>query len=346
MKSDGSVIKTAAAALIFAALWGPALAEPKFKILRFDQLLDWTKDDHSAALQVFTVSCQDISAPEWAPICAFARKQPDARAFFELFFVPVVIDAHRAALFTGYYEPELNGSLKRGGVFQYPIYRTPKSLRKGRPFSTRAEIDAGVLAGQGLEIAWVDDPVEAYYLHIQGSGRIKLADGSAIRVGYAAENGQVYRSAARELVRTGALTYSQTSIKGIKNWVRKNPVLGKKALQHNASYVFFRVVKSLSDEQGPMGALDLPITAMRSIAVDPKFTQMGAPVWVEKGGRNAFRRLMIAQDVGSAIKGPQRADIFFGTGQVAGNLAGETKNRGRMVVLLPIEIANRLVPEG
>ncbi len=324
----------------------PLTAEPKFKILRYDQLLDWEKDDHAAALKVFTNSCQDISAPEWAPLCGFAVEQTDARSFFELFFTPVVIDSHRAALFTGYFEPELNGALKRGGKFQYPIYRKPKSLRKGVPFATRAEIDAGALAGQGLEIAWVDDPVEAYYLHIQGSGRIKLPGGKAIRVGYAAENGRVYRSAPQELVRLGLVPYGQASIGGIKAWVKKNPARGRLILQHNASYVFFREIKALSDTQGPMGALDLPITPMRSIAVDPKFTQMGAPVWVEKGGRNAFRRLMIAQDVGSAIKGAQRADIFFGTGPVAGALAGDTKNRGRMVVLLPIEIANRLVPEG
>ena len=346
MKPIGFVFWGLISAVLCAVIASPLVAEPKFKILRYDQLLDWEKDDHAAALKVFTNSCQDISAPEWAPLCGFAREQTNARSFFELFFTPVVIDSHRAALFTGYFEPELSGALKRGGRFQYPIYRKPRSLRKGVPFATRAEIDAGALAGQGLEIAWVDDPVEAYYLHIQGSGRIRLPDGKSIRVGYAAENGHVYRSAPQELVRLGLVPYGQASIGGIKAWVKKNPTSGKLLLQHNASYVFFREIKVLSDNQGPMGALDLPITPMRSIAVDPKFTQMGAPVWVEKGGRNAFRRLMIAQDVGSAIKGAQRADIFFGTGPEAGQLAGDTKNRGRMVVLLPIEIANRLVPEG
>ncbi len=321
----------------------PSLSDPRFKRVRFDELVGWPQDDHAAALTVFLNSCQDISAPEWAPICQFAKTQKNARTFFELLFTPVLIHPDETALFTGYFEPELRGSRQRTPVYRFPIYKKPPDLIKGQRHFTRQEIESGGLLGRGLEIAWVDDPVEAYYLHIQGSGKITFEDGSSIRVGYAGENGHVYRSAARELIRQGEIPAAQASINGVKSWFRKNPEKGRRALWHNASYVFFREVKGLTDKQGPMGALDLPITGLRSIAVDPKYVQMGAPIWVEKGGQHALRRLMIAQDVGSAIKGAQRGDIFFGTGSLAGEQAGNTKNPGRMVVFLPHEIANRLL---
>lgn len=318
----------------------------KYKLTDYDQLLGWDDDDHQAALTTFVNSCQDISAVEWKPLCQLAATKPAAKPFFETFFIPVIVRPGRNALFTGYFEPELSGSLYKVGKFQYPIYRKPKGLTPKDPKLTRAEIDNGALAHKGLEIAYVDDPVEVYYLHIQGSGRINLTNGNVIRVGYAGENGHVYRSAAGEMVKQGLINLKYASIEGIRAWVRRNPEQGRKALQFNASYVFFRRLESASADIGPRGALDRPITAMRSIAVDPKYTQLGAPVWIEKGGLNAMRRLMIAQDVGSAITGPQRADIFFGSGIAAGKLAGKTKDGGRMVVLLPIAIAHRLVPKG
>ncbi|NQW13025.1 MAG: MltA domain-containing protein [Rhodobacter sp.] len=334
-------------ALAIAATAAHAQRMPRYKALRFDQLLGWGQDDHAAALRAFLISCPDISAPEWAPICAFGASQTNAKAFFETFFTPVVVRPGSQALFTGYFEPDLDGSRTQQGRYQYPIYRMPKAyLKTGAAMPTRQEIDNGTLKGMNLEIAWVDDPVEAYYLHIQGSGRINLTDGTTVRVGYAGENGHVYRSAAQEMVRQGLITYAQASIEGIRNWVSRNPQRGQLALQNNSSYVFFRELKNHDLSLGLMGALDRPITALRTIAVDPKYTQLGAPVWLEKGGQFAMRRLVIAQDVGSAIKGPQRADIFFGTGDIAGKLAGQTKNGGGMVVLLPIAIANRLAPEG
>ncbi len=324
----------------------PAFAERRYKTLRFDQLLGWETDDHTAALNTFLDSCPDIRAREWKALCAFAATAPDAKVFFEAFFTPIMASPDRTALFTGYFEPVLNGSLYRVGKYKYPLYKKPKSLTRADPSLTRAAIDNGALKHKGLEIAYVDDPVEAYYLHIQGSGRINLTNGNSIRVGYAGENGHVYRSAARELVRLGEISFAEASIEGIKAWAKRNPEKGLQALQFNASYVFFRQIDTLAPDSGPLGALERPMTAMRSIAVDPKFTQMGAPVWVEKGGQGAFRRLMVAQDVGAAIKGPQRADIFFGTGSEAGKLAGKTKDGGRMIMLLPIAIASRLDPEG
>ena len=318
---------------------------PRYKTLGYDQLLGWERDNHSAALQAFLLSCPDISAKEWAPLCALAKTNPNAKTYFETFFTPVIVKPGAKGLFTGYFEPELNGSRRRQGKFQNPIYKTPTSDTFPDGMPTRLEIDNGALAGKGLEIAWVDDPVEAYYLHIQGSGRINFSDGTFIRVGYAGENGHIYRSAAREMVRAGEIEMAQASIEGIRRFVQNNPQRGRELLQHNDSFVFFRELKNHDEALGPMGALDRPITALRTVAVDPRYTQMGAPVWVEKGGQFALRQLFIAQDVGSAIKGPQRADIFFGTGDLAGKLAGQTKNGGRMVVLLPNAIAKRLAPE-
>jgi peptidoglycan lytic transglycosylase A len=331
---------------VFLTSISAAQASNASRIIRFDQLLGWEADDQDAALTTFLKSCKDINRPGWKPLCNLAATHPDGKTFFETFFLPVVVRPENNALFTGYFEPDLNGSLYKVGKYQYPIYSKPKDLEPKDPTLTRALIDEGALEHKGLEIAYVDDPVEAYYLHIQGSGRIKLTNGNIIRVGYAGENGHSYRSAAREMVRKGQIKQEFASIGGIRNWVRKNPEAGRKALQFNDSFVFFRRIDVSATDTGPQGALDRPITAMRSIAVDPKFTQMGAPVWIEKGGTSPIRRLMIAQDVGSAIKGPQRADIFFGSGDAAGTLAGKTNNGGRMVVLLPITIANRLVHGG
>ncbi|MFT4715425.1 MAG: membrane-bound lytic murein transglycosylase A [Paracoccaceae bacterium] len=339
------LVKQLLVAATLAVTIGTAQAGPNYQIIDYGDLLGWETDNHAEALAAFLQSCQDISAIEWAPICEYAATNPSAKGFFETLFIPVVVSPDHKALFTGYFEPELDGSLYKVGKYQYPIYTKPKNLTPKDPELTRAEIDNGALKHKGLEIAYVDDPVEAYYLHIQGSGRINLTNGNTIRVGYAGENGHVYRSAAGEMVRKGLINLKSASIGGIRAWVKRNPEQGIEALQHNASYVFFRRLKVSPTDTGPRGALDRPITAMRSIAVDPKFVQLGAPVWIEKGGLNTMRRLMIAQDVGSVIKGPQRADIFFGTGVAAGKLAGQTKDSGRMVVLLPVAIAHRLVPE-
>jgi len=327
-----------AACLGFAS---PCVAKSRYHITRFDDLLGWQQDDQTRALAAFIKSCADISADEWKPLCAFARTEPNARTFFETMFLPVVVSPNSAALFTGYFEPVLTGARIKTGKYKFGIYRKPKNLSPRDANLTRAKIDDGALDGKGLAIAYVDDPVSAYYLHIQGSGRINLTDGKTIRVGYAGENGHVYRSAAQHLVSKGSLTLSQASIEGIQNWYRNNPSEGKKALEFNASYVFFRELAA-GTLGGPLGALDRPLSAGRSIAIDPRYTQIGAPVWIEKGGFDPMRRLMVAQDVGSAIKGPQRADIFFGTGVDAGLAAGKTRDTGRMVVLLPIDIALRL----
>lgn len=340
---------TWAAALTLGAMMSadPALAEPSYEILKFDQLNGWEEDDHQAALSVFLETCADIDDPEWASLCALATSQPSAKAYFELFFRPVLINGSKPALFTGYYEPELKGSRYRGGQYQYPLYRLPPEVRSGQPWYTRREIEErNLLSGKGLEIAYINDPVDVFFLQVQGSGRVALEEGGAIRVGYGGKNGREYRSIGQELVRRGVYNSHQVSAQVIKNWVRNNPVDGPRLLHHNDSYVFFREVSEVPSHKGPLGAMNRSITPMRSIAIDPKFTKLGAPVWIEKAGKDPLSRLMIAQDTGSAIKGAQRADVFYGTGRDAGLEAGRIKDAGRLVVLMPIQLAYVLAPGG
>lgn len=317
------------------------------EILRFQDLHGWAEDDHQAALEVFLETCGDLPGEDWRALCNLAEAQPSARTFFELFFRPVLIGGEAPALFTGYFEPELNGARRPDGRFRYPLYRKPPEIRNGQQWFSRAEIEEnGHLAGRGLELAWVDDPVDLFFLQIQGSGRIRLQDGGALRVGYGGANGHQYRSIGAELVRRGVYQPHQVSAQVIRNWVKRNPVEGRALLHHNPSYVFFREIRNVPASRGPLGAMNRSITAMRTVAVDPEFTPLGAPVWVEKGGRGPLRRLMIAQDTGSAIKGAQRADIFYGTGETAGRAAGRVRDPGRMIVLLPIDRAFALAPGG
>lgn len=324
-----------------------AHAAETYTILDFNDLTDWAEDDHAAALSVFSETCPDLKEPDWQSVCAFATSKPDARDFFELFFRPVLIEDGEPALFTGYFEPELRGAKRRGGRYQYPLYAMPREAREAWPWLTRRAIfETGALEGRGLDIAWVDDPVELFFLQIQGSGRIRLPDGSMMRVGYGGANGHPYRSIGTELARRGVYQPHQVSAQVIKNWVRRNPAAGRELLFHNPSYVFFREVSHVDPRKGPLGAMNRSITEKRTIAVDPKFVPLGAPVWIEKEGQAPMRRLMVAQDTGSAIKGAQRADIFFGTGDYAGRAAGRLKDPGRMVVLLPIQRAYALAPDG
>lgn len=344
-------VRAALAAALSSLLCALMLApEPaRAQVLTFDDLDGWYEDDHQAALGVFRDTCSLLKGVEWGPLCKLAADAGDtpaeARSFFEMLFRPVLV-GEPPALFTGYYEPELDGSLRRGGPYQYPIYRRPPELKDGVQFLSRAQIEAGALAGRGLEIAWLDDPVEVYFLQIQGSGRIRLPDGRMIRVGYAGRNGHSYRSIGQELLRRGTHTMAQLSAQAIKRWVRGNPAAGAALLNTNPSYVFFRKLRDLPPDKGPIGAMGRSITGMRSVAVDPRFYPLGAPVWIEKEGAEPLRRLMVAQDTGGAIKGAQRADIFYGTGLAAGEQAGKIKDRGRMLVLLPIERAFALQPEG
>ena len=339
------VVRTTLALFLALCTMTPAAAQ----VFDFENLDGWAGDDHLAALQTFRQTCDLMTKPDWVTLCGVAKDVDDnpaaARDFFELLFKPTLIGTP-PALFTGYYEPVLQGSPTRTTRFAWPIYRRPPELRDGIASYDRATIENGVLRGRGLEIAWLDDPVEVFFLHIQGSGRIQMTNGSMIRVGYAGRNGHAYRSVGQALVARGIFSLSQVSADTIRQWVRANPSSGMALLNQNPSYIFFRKIGTLTDAQGPIGAMGRSITTLRSVAVDPAHVQMGAPVWIEKSGDSPMRRLMVAQDTGGAIKGAQRADIFFGTGQQAGRDAGNIKDGGRMLQLLPIDRAYSLQPEG
>ena len=331
---------------VLAMIASPITAQ----VLTFDDLDGWSADDHQAALSVFLDSCNTLTDPDWVSLCGLAavagKSEGSARSFFELFFRPVVTDT-TPALFTGYYEPELVGSFVQTPEFAYPIYRKPPELADGQLWFTRGEIAAkGLLQNRGLEIVWLNDPIEVYFLMVQGSGRIRMPDGKVVRVGYGGKNGQPYRSIGQEMVRRGLIAESEASAQSIRAFVRANPSLGADLLTFNPSFVFFRKLADLPANKGPIGAIGRSITTMRSVAVDPEFTPLGAPVWIEKDGADPIRALMIAQDTGGAIKGPQRADIFYGTGAAAGEAAGTVKDSGRMIVLLPIDRAYAMLPDG
>lgn len=331
------------AALVALCLGSAAMAEQKITHLSFSDLEGWEDDSHQPALEAFLETCGDLKDPDWIALCAQARKAGDAKAFFEVFFQPVLIEDGEPMLFTGYFEPELSGSPVRTLRYRYPLYSMPQAARDTRPWLTRREIEEGNEL-EGHEIVWVDDPVELFFLQIQGSGRVRFEDGGGQRVGYGGSNGRPYTSVGARLIERGVFESHQVSARVIQNWVKANPVRGIDLLRENESYVFFRKV-DVPEDKGPLGAMNRSITTMRTVAVDPEFTPLGAPVWIEKGGVEPLNRLMIAQDTGSAIKGAQRADVFYGTGDAAGRAAGQVRDRGRMVVLLPIQRAYAMLPD-
>jgi membrane-bound lytic murein transglycosylase A len=314
------------------------MAEASYKILPFEALKGWAADDHRAALDVFCKSADRMTDPYWQAVCHLAPTSTDPRGFFELYFRPVLIDDGHPMLFTGYYEPELAGSRVADETYRYPVHALPTALRPG---TTRRQIEEDTLLA-GQELAWLADPVDAFFLQVQGSGRIRLRDGSVMRLGFAGKNGLPYTSVGKELVARGVVAADQVSAAFIADWVRQNPVAGRELLWSNESYVFFRELTHLAERDGPLGAMKRSVTAGRTIAVDPDFVPLGAPVWIEKGGQDPIDRLMVAQDTGSAIKGAQRADIFFGTGHAAGQAAGRVKDGGRMVTLFPLSVAEQL----
>jgi membrane-bound lytic murein transglycosylase A len=334
------------AALMSGCSTDEGVLETATERLSFDDLKGWRNDDHGAACTVFQ-STKHLARPspigpvfpeDWANL-PLPDQFPDARCYFEAQFTPVLIGA-APALFTAYYEPELEGARTRGGRYQHPIYARPPDLVAETPYVARAAISSGALAGKGLEIFWLADQVEAFFLEIQGSGRIRLPDGAAVRVGYAAKNGRPYRAIGKVLVDRGEITLAEASAQSIKAWLRAHPDQVVDVLNENASYVFFTERSEIAADAGPIGAMGASVTAGRSIAVDPAFHPLGAPIWLE--AQASAGALMIAQDIGGAIKGAQRADLFLGSGDVAGDAAGPYRRSGRMITLLPNSAAARL----
>lgn len=320
-----------AIAAVLLTLWLASVGSANAASLDFKSLNGWASDDHDAALSAFLVTCPQLRSGKWPAICRAGRDAKNARRFFEAHFVPV---RRNDARFTAYYEPVIEGSRIRTSKYQHAIYKRPAEAR-GTWLTRRQIEDRGVLKGRGLEIAYIEDPVELLYLHIQGSGRIRLRDGSTLRVGYAGNNGYKFRSVASEMVRRGILSRNQASQGRISAWVKRNPRDGADIIKTNNRFIFFEIKETLGATTGPVGAMNRPISAGRSIAIDPKHYTLGAPVWVAKRGASPMNRLMIAQDTGSAIKGAGRGDIYIGSGNQAGATAGRINDAGAMVVLVP-----------
>jgi membrane-bound lytic murein transglycosylase A len=342
---------------------------PDFMVSKWEMLPDWLKQDLSASWPALQQSCHALKfKPVWMPICAAAAKVAEGdtaaqRAFYQTWFTPYQVfnpDGTDTGLITGYYEPLLLGSRTRSKRFAYPIYGPPDDMLevdmselypqfrgqsvRGRlvgkrvvPYFNRAEINAGqAQALQGREMFWVENPVELYFLQIQGSGRIELEDGTRVKIGYAEQNGHSYASIGKKLVDMGELKLEEASMQGIKNWAEKNPERLFVLLGHNPSYVFFRELPDTLS--APLGALGVPLTNEYSVAVDQRTIPLGVPVFLSTTHPNStepLNRLMFAQDTGGAIKGAVRADFFWGFGEYAAVRAGSMKQSGRMWVLFP-----------
>jgi membrane-bound lytic murein transglycosylase A len=301
----------------------------------------------------------------WRPACEHALRidvndHAAARAFLEKYFVPFAAadNDRRDGLFTGYYEPELRGARAPDARYRVPLHGRPADLVtvdlalfkpewKGqritgrldngtlKPYPTRAEIMSGALRDTRSEIVWVDDPVDAFFLQVQGSGRVVFDDGSVMRIGYAAQNGHPYVAIGRELIARGALTRETVSMQSIRAWLAANPDEAGKVMNLNPSYVFFRKL----DGDGPLGSEGVVLTPGRSLAVDRAFLAMGLPIWLDAEDpldpAARVQRLVVAQDTGGAIKGPVRGDLFWGHGAEAAERAGRMRSQGRFWILLP-----------
>jgi membrane-bound lytic murein transglycosylase A len=300
---------------------------------------------------------------DWLPACN--DEDGDAKSFFQNRFTPYAISsgADPNGLFTGYYEPLIEASRTRGGVYQTPIYGLPTDLvqvnlgtfnsryagerisgrvENGRlvPYATRAQINAN--PPNAPVLLWAADPVAVFFLEIQGSGRAHLPDGGMVRLAYAAGNGQPYTAIGRTLIAEGQLTRENVSLQSIRAWLKAHPDQAQRVMETNDSYIFFAQEALAPDIPGPNGTLGVPLTPKASLAIDPRLNALGAPFFVVAEGRDPVRALMIGQDTGGAIRGAVRGDIFFGFGEEAESRAGFMNAPGRLFVLLPNALAARI----
>jgi len=356
-------VPTKAAEAVLSA--GPSIAS-----------LDITPERAAAALAAFRLSCpalnrradtSGLTRPgDWQPACAAAATAADPRAFFTDRFETLLV-AGGSAFATGYYEPEIAGSRTHDPGYDTPVYRRPGDLvtadvpnpdgtpsgRKARgrmengklqPYPDRAAINAGALREKGLELAWVPDPVELFFLQIQGSGRLLLPDGSVMRLGYDGQNGREYVGIGRIMRERGLVgpgTPNPASMQGMMAWLRANPEEGRKLMDLDKSYIFFRELTGA----GPVGALGVAVTGRVSVAADPKFVPLGAPIWLS-ADRPEATGLWVAQDTGGAIKGANRFDTFWGAGLLARLTAGGMSAKGQALILVPKGVVARLTAPG
>ncbi len=341
------------------------------KAVSFDSLPGWQADHHSDAMAPLQKSCTRlIKQPKWSEVCNAAQALSDAqpkitdsqaKVFFEKYFTPHVLNGERGrkkGMITGYYEPLLQGSLSADERYRYPLYRAPDDMliielgeiypdlkgkrvrgrlvgKKVIPYYARAEIDQRDSPLKGQELLWVDDLDQAFFLQIQGSGRVQLPDGSVVGAAYANQNGHAYVSIGKRLIEMGELKLEDVSLFTIRAWLKQNPERSQTLLNENPSYVFFTLKNDTSN--GPNGSLNVPLTPERSLAIDPNFIELGSPIWINTTYPDAYnaplQKLVMAQDTGGAIKGQLRADLFWGTGPRAEAMAGNMKQAGELYIL-------------
>ncbi len=358
---SGGAALLAVAGLLSACANGAGVSGPGGVAMAptsFNEIPGWADDRQSEALAAFRRSCprleasgdtristdggaKVVTAAEWRQICVQAGQvkpgdDRGARQFFEQNFRPLVVQS--AASFTGYFEPELRGSRAPSRLFTVPVYRRPADLGD-KPYYTRAEIEQGALKGKGLEIVWVQDPVALYEAQVQGSASVHLAEGGTLSLGFDGSNNRPYTAIGSVLADMGVMKREDVTWPAIRDWLKRHPQQGRDVMRKNERYIFFKDTRSAA----PTGSQGVQLTAQRSLAVDTTFTPYGTPVWIETvrpvagrpGATEAYRRLMIAQDSGTAIKGPARGDVFFGSTQQAADWAGRMVSGGRAIVLVP-----------
>jgi len=332
---------------------GPLKDELVLRPATFAELQGWQHETFKGVKESFAQTCkvyakqrsQDFKEPfgdacAWKRVCKIYTKMKDKnplqiKEFFERYFQPLQVMNRdtQEGLFTGYYEPELLGSLSQTADHAYPLYKKPHDFKT--PYFDRKALDKGALHGKGHELLWVACPIDAFFLHIQGSGRVRLEDGTLVRVGYAGQNGHPYHPIGRTLLDRGVLTQGNVSMQAIKKWLRENPEHAFSVMHENASYVFFKILET----EAPLGAFGTPLVAGRALAVDKGLHSLGMPMWIDVAPpvphHPPLRRMMFAHDTGGAIKGAVRGDVFWGAGSVAEYVAGHMKSQGKLYVLVP-----------
>jgi len=340
-------------------------------LISYKDIRNWKSDDHTKMLEIFKQSCSSdnsfietdsgikIPREAWMNIChkAAQTQAEGAISFFEDNLSPVVIVDNTDNTLTGYYEPVLLGSWERNDEYRFPIYAIPKELSDGNSrkdsFYTRKEIDQGSLSRRGLELLYLNDRVELFFLHIQGSGVVDTPDGF-VRVGFAGKNGHPYKSIGKWMLKNDIIPSNKATSEDMKTFLRNNPDIQDKVFWINPSYIFFRVLE-YDMTKGPVGAQGIPLSPMRSVAIDHSYYSYGVPLWIIRSDYGVdesddsyiyYDRMVIAQDTGSAIIGSQRADLFWGTGGVAGKRAGSLKQGVCIVSFIPVEIYKKVLADG
>ncbi len=331
------------------------------KRVEYSQLRNWSQDNHKAALISFLNSCKrfnkmkgyenignkigNIKVSDFNDVCHIGNliKHTNSRQiknFFENWFVPFEVSSrsgNNIGKFTGYFEPVLEGSLTKTNKYQYPIYTKPYNYQK----YSRKQIENGALKNKNLELLYVKDKVNLFFMHIQGTGKIKLRNGSIVKLSYNGKNNYPYKSIGQYMIANNVIKNGDYSYDSIKSWLRNNPIKAQKIMNLNESYIFFKT----SLDNKVIGAQGVPLKAERSLAIDKNILPYGYPIWLEvksKSKRHIYNKLLITQDTGSAIKGPVRGDIFFGSGQKYEKIASKMNNFGSYYIFLPSNIVPNL----